>query len=117
MTKYLKTADQDWYKQRLVRIAFCVAGTFCLIFIRLFYLQVVNGDELRRLSKNNCIRLKSTDPSRGMIFDRNGTLLVDNRPAFDLNIVLKDAKPIEQTVKKLSKYINVPRRRALRARR
>lgn len=108
MTKYLKTADQDWYKQRLARIAFCVAGTFCLIFIRLFYLQVVNGDELRRLSKNNCIRLKSTDPSRGMIFDRNGTLLVDNRPAFDLNIVLKDAKPIEQTVKKLSKYINVP---------
>ena len=108
MTKYLKTADQDWYKQRLVRIAFCVAGTFCLIFIRLFYLQVVNGDELRRLSKNNCIRLKSTDPSRGMIFDRNGTLLVDNRPAFDLNIVLKDAKPVEQTVKKLSKYINVP---------
>ena len=108
MTKYLKTADQDWYKQRLVRIAFCVAGTFCLIFIRLFYLQVINGDELRRLSKNNCIRLKSTDPSRGMIFDRNGTLLVDNRPAFDLNIVLKDAKPIEQTVKKLSKYINVP---------
>ncbi|MGW8325667.1 MAG: penicillin-binding protein 2, partial [Desulfobacterales bacterium] len=69
---------------------------------------MINGDELRRLSKNNCIRLKSTDPSRGMIFDRNGTLLVDNRPAFDLNIVLKDAKPIEQTVKKLSKYINVP---------
>jgi penicillin-binding protein 2 len=108
LTKYLKTADQDWFKQRLVRIAFCVAGTFCLIFIRLFYLQVINGEELRRLSENNCIRLQSTDPSRGMIFDRNGIRLVDNRPAFDLNIVLKDAKPIEQTVKKLSEYINVP---------
>ena len=108
LTKYLKTADQDWYKQRLARIAFCVAGTFCLIFIRLFYLQVINGEELRRLSENNCIRLQSTDPSRGMIFDRNGNLLVDNRPAFDLHIVLKDAKPVEQTVKKLSKYINVP---------
>jgi penicillin-binding protein 2 len=108
LTKYLKTADQDWYKQRLVRIAFCVAGTFCLIFIRLFYLQVINGEELRRLSENNCIRLQSIDPSRGMIFDRNGILLVDNRPAFDLNIVLKDAKSVEQTVKKLSKYISVP---------
>jgi penicillin-binding protein 2 len=108
LTKYLKTADQDWYKQRLVRIAFCVAGTFCLIFMRLFYLQVIHGEELRRLSENNCIRLQSTDPSRGMIFDRNGKLLVDNRPSFDLNIVLKDAKPIEQTVKKLSKYIHVP---------
>ncbi len=108
MTKYLKTADQDWYKQRLARITFCIAGAFCLLFIRLFYLQVIHGEELRRLSENNCIRLQSTDPSRGMIFDRNGILLVDNRPAFDLNIVLKDAKPVEHTVKKLSKYVNVP---------
>jgi penicillin-binding protein 2 len=108
LTKYLKTADQDFYKQRLVRIAFCIAGAFFLLFIRLFYLQVIQGEELRRLSENNCIRLQSTNPSRGLIFDRNGTLLVDNRPAFDLNIVLKDAKPMEQTVKKLSKYINVP---------
>ena len=108
MTKYLKTADQDFYKQRLVRIAFCIAGAFIILFIRLFYLQVIQGEELRRLSENNCIRLQSTNPSRGLVFDRNGTLLVDNRPAFDLNIVLKDAKPLEQTVKKLSKYINVP---------
>lgn len=108
MTKYLKTADQDWYKQRLVRITFCMAGAFLLLFIRLFYLQVIHGEELRRLSENNCIRIQSTDPSRGMIFDRNGMLLVDNRPSFDLNIVLKDAKPAEQTVKKLSKFINVP---------
>jgi penicillin-binding protein 2 len=108
LAKYLKTADQDWYKQRLVRLAFCVAGTFCLIFLRLFYLQVIQGEELRRLSENNCIRLQSTDPSRGLIFDRNGIRLVDNRPAFDLNIVLKDAKPVAQTVKKLSHYINVP---------
>jgi penicillin-binding protein 2 len=108
LTKYLKTADQDWYKQRLARITLCIASAFFLLFIRLFYLQVIHGEELRRLSENNCIRLQNTDPSRGMIFDRNGILLVDNRPAFDLNIVLKDAKPVEQTVKKLSKYINVP---------
>jgi penicillin-binding protein 2 len=108
LTKYLKTADQDFYKQRLVRIAFCIAGAFLILFIRLFYLQVIQGEELRRLSENNCIRLQSTNPSRGLIFDRNGTLLVDNRPSFDLNIVLKDAKPVKQTIKKLSKYIDVP---------
>jgi penicillin-binding protein 2 len=108
LTKYLKTADQDFYKQRLVRIAFCIAGAFLILFIRLFYLQVIQGEELRRLSENNCIRLQSTNPSRGLIFDRNGTLLVDNRPAFDLNIVLKDAKPLKQTVKKLSNYTDVP---------
>ena len=103
MSQYLKTADSDWYKQRVVRVMFCVAGAFLILFARLFYLQVIHGQELRRLSENNCIRLQTTDSSRGMIFDRNGILLVDNRPAFDLSIILKDAKPIEDTIEKLSK--------------
>ena len=108
MGKYLKTADTDWYKQRLIRVMICVAGAFFILLIRLFYLQVIQGQELRRLSENNCIRLQSTDPSRGMIFDRNGTLLVDNRPAFDLSIILKDAKPVDRTIEKLAKLIDVP---------
>jgi penicillin-binding protein 2 len=69
---------------------------------------VIEGQELRRLSENNCIRLQSTDAFRGMIFDRNGILLVDNRPAFDLSIILKDAKPVNRTIEKLAKLINVP---------
>jgi len=106
--KYLQTADTDWYKQRLIRVMICVAGAFFILLIRLFYLQVIQGQELRRLSENNCIRLQSTDPSRGMIFDRNGSLLVDNRPAFDLSIILKDAKPVDRTIEKLCKLIDVP---------
>ncbi|MBW2054356.1 MAG: penicillin-binding protein 2 [Deltaproteobacteria bacterium] len=86
----------------------CVSGAFFILLIRLFYLQVVQGQELRRLSENNCIRLQSTDASRGMIFDRNGILLVDNRPAFDLSIILKDAKPVDRTIEKLAKLVKVP---------
>jgi penicillin-binding protein 2 len=106
--KYLKTADTDWYKQRLIRVMLCVSGAFFILLIRLFYLQVIQGQELRRLSENNCIRLQSTDAYRGMIFDRNGILLVDNRPAFDLSIILKDAKPVDRTIEKLAKLIEVP---------
>lgn len=108
MGKYLKTADTDWYKQRLIWVMLCVSGAFFILLIRLFYLQVIQGQELRRLSENNCIRLQSTDASRGMIFDRNGILLVDNRPAFDLSIILKDAKPVDRTIEKLAKLIEVP---------
>jgi penicillin-binding protein 2 len=106
--KYLKTADTDWYKQRLIRVMLCVSGAFFILLIRLFYLQVIQGQELRRLSENNCIRLQSIDAYRGMIFDRNGILLVDNRPAFDLSIILKDAKPVDCTIEKLAKLIEVP---------
>ncbi|MBI9087207.1 MAG: penicillin-binding protein 2 [Desulfobacterales bacterium] len=108
MSTYLKTVDSEWYKQRLVGIMVCVLAVFLVLFARLFYLQVLEGEELRRLSENNCIRLQDIDPPRGLIFDRGGRLLVDNRPAYNLSIVLRDAKPVAQTVKKLSRYIGVP---------
>jgi penicillin-binding protein 2 len=87
---------------------YCVIAAFIVLIGRLFYLQVIEGEELRRLSENNCIRLQSIDPQRGLIYDRNRVLLVDNRPSFDLSIILNDAKPINNTIKKLSEYIKVP---------
>jgi penicillin-binding protein 2 len=108
LTKYLNTADTEWYKQRVIISMLFVAAAFMVLFVRLFYLQVIKGDELRRLSENNCIRLQSTDPPRGLIYDRNGVLLVDNRPSFDLTIILKDANPVENTLQKLSRYIHIP---------
>ena len=86
---------------------FCVMAAFAILIARLFYLQVIERDEFSRLAENNCIRLQSINPPRGMIFDRNGQLLVENRPSFDLNIILKDAKPVRQTVERLSSYIRV----------
>ena len=104
MAEYLKSADSDWYRLRLTGAILCVTTAFVVLFLRLFYLQVIDGEELRRLSENNCIRLQNIDPPRGLIFDRNGKLLVDNRASFDLSIILKDAKPIEDTINKLSRY-------------
>lgn len=102
---YIKTVENDWFRQRLTLVLLCVVATFSVLFVRLFYLQVVEGEEYRRLSENNCIRLQAIDAPRGLIYDRDGKLLVDNRPAFDLSIVPKDAKPVSQTVSKLSSFL------------
>ena len=77
---------------------------FLILLIRLFYLQVIEGEEYRRLSENNCIRLQSIDPPRGLIFDRQGRLLVDNRVSFDLALVPRDARPVEETIRRLAGY-------------
>jgi penicillin-binding protein 2 len=108
MDRYLKTADSDWYKQRIAGVIACVLAAFVVLFIRLIYLQAIMGDEYRRLSLNNSIRLQNIDPPRGRIYDRNGDLLVDNRPSFDVNITLKDAAPLQQTLEKLSRYLQTP---------
>ncbi len=106
--KYLKTADADWYRQRITGVMICVVAAFAVLFLRLFYLQVLRGNEYRLLSLNNRIRLQSIDPPRGLIYDRNGSVLVENRPSFDVSIILKDARPVEKTIAKLSEYLDVP---------
>jgi len=108
LTKYLKTADGEWYKQRIIGLMICVLAAFIILFVRLIYLQIIMGAELRQLSLNNSIRLQSIDPPRGRVYDRNRSVLVNNRPSFDVSIILKDADPVEQTIEKLSEYIQIP---------
>jgi penicillin-binding protein 2 len=106
--KYLKTADSDWYKQRVTGVMICVLVAFTVLLLRLLYLQIVMGEEYLTLSLNNRIRLQSIDPPRGLIFDRNNQVLVENRPSFDVTITLKDARPVEKTISKLADYLDVP---------
>jgi penicillin-binding protein 2 len=108
LTKYLKTVDGEWYKQRIIGLMICVLAAFVILFIRLIFLQIISGSELRQLSLNNSIRLQSIDPPRGRLYDRNGKILVNNRPSFDVSIIVKDAKPLGQTIEKLSEYIQIP---------
>jgi penicillin-binding protein 2 len=61
----------------------------------------VEGREYRRLSEINSIRLHDIDAPRGLVFDRQGQMIVDNRPSFDLHIILKDAKPLDDTLDRL----------------
>ncbi|MDT8379791.1 MAG: penicillin-binding protein 2 [Desulfotignum sp.] len=108
MVELQKNKDRDWMKQRVMVASLCVLIVFMMLFLRLVYLQLIKGEEYRRLSETNCVRLKSIKPSRGLIFDRNGELLVDNRPAFDLVIVQEDAGSVQDTVSLLSSLIQEP---------
>ncbi|MBF0119564.1 MAG: penicillin-binding protein 2 [Desulfobacterales bacterium] len=109
LNNHANGTENDEYKRRLFSIMVVVFTGFIILIIRLFYLQIIEGEEYKRLSENNCIRLQSIDPPRGLIFDRGGYLLADNRPSFDVSIIVKDAKPVKQTVEKLSNYILTPK--------
>ncbi|MCF6247872.1 MAG: penicillin-binding protein 2 [Desulfobacula sp.] len=108
MTQFSNNPDREWVKQRLIMASVCILFVFALLFLRLVYLQVIKGEELRLKSEKNAVRLKSIKSSRGLIFDRNKKLLVDNRPSFNLKITLEDAGVVDDTLAKVSKIIQVP---------
>ncbi|MBU2629252.1 MAG: penicillin-binding protein 2, partial [Proteobacteria bacterium] len=108
MTEFNKNPDREWIKQRLIGASVCILFVFAILFLRLVYLQIIKGEEYRLLSEKNAVRLKSIKPSRGLIFDRNKKLLVDNRPSFNLKIVIEDAGEVKKTVSEVAKLIQVP---------
>jgi penicillin-binding protein 2 len=74
---------------------FIIGGFFCLIvviyIVRLFYIQVID-DQYKLAAQNNALRKMTEYPVRGYIFDRNGKLLVQNEPSYDLMIIPKETK-------------------------
>jgi len=108
LTEFSKNPDREWIKQRLIGASVCILFVFIVLFLRLVYLQIIKGEEFRLLSEKNAVRLKSIQSSRGLIFDRNHQLLVDNRPSFNLKIILEDAGNVNQTLVRLSNLTQIP---------
>ncbi|MFZ2631195.1 MAG: penicillin-binding protein 2 [Desulfosalsimonadaceae bacterium] len=103
--KCFHAVDSQWYRRRLLGLMIAVLIAFGMLAARLFYLQIICGDHYYNLSKNNCVRMQRVNPVRGLMFDRSGKLLVENRPSFDLTVIPSDAKPVDETIKKLFQYI------------
>ena len=108
INRYLHTVDNDWYRQRVSGALICILAAFLILLMRLYYLQIVEGPEFRRQSQNNCVRLQDIPPPRGLIFDRDGVLLVENRPSFNVSIVPREAKKPKRVVHKLAELLHIP---------
>lgn len=74
---------------------------------RLWYLQLVQGSYFKDLSEHNRIRIYDITPARGMIYDRDNQMLVDNQPAFSLALVRKDVSDMDSVLAWLSKLIDL----------
>ena len=108
MEGFLKTEEPDGFKPRIVGVMLTVLALFVLLVLRLLYLQMVMGEEFYRLSMNNSIRLQTVDPPRGLILDRNGVKLAENRPSFDVSFTPKDAGDVGRVLGELAEHLQSP---------
>ncbi len=84
-----------------------VVGVFGVLALRLWYLQIIGADHYRSLSERNRIRYVAIQPPRGTIFDRHGTLLVDNRPAFTLSVLRQEVGDREALFADLARLLEI----------
>lgn len=87
------------------------AMVFCFAILggRLWYLQVVQGDELLGRVELNRTRLAEVNPVRGLILDRNGIVLVENKASFDLSVQKGNVKNAETLITELAEIFGLDR--------
>lgn len=72
------------YQGRYFYLKSFVVVSFFILFIRIWYLQILNGERFYVYSKQNSLKQEKIPASRGIILDRNREILVDNYPSFDI---------------------------------
>jgi penicillin-binding protein 2 len=98
-----------------------VGGVFAVLAFAYWFVQIVRGDHYFELSENNRIRSVKLTAPRGYVLDRNGSVLVENEPAYSLQLYRREAKNLKASVDFAVQLLGLPadqvRRRLARAQR
>ena len=89
------------FRQKIKIVIALLLAAISILLIRLGYLQIIRGAEFKLKSENNSVRFRKIKPLRGLIMDRNGVVIVDNRPSFDVLYIPSKVKGNELSVEKL----------------
>ena len=110
MSQYLPSNEMEAKEyQPRYRLAYLLVGFTVLVFsFRLWYLQIINGAELRQFSEQNSIKETKIPAPRGIIYDRNGEVLVENLPGFEVTLSPQYVSNLEETAEALGAALNMP---------
>ena len=105
----LNTRDRelDRFRSRIVIAASVVVLAFATLIVRFVYLQVVQHEYYTTRAEDNRISLVPIAPNRGVIVDRNGTVMARNYSAFTLEITPSKVDDLDETIDGIAKVIEI----------
>jgi penicillin-binding protein 2 len=99
-------------RRRVMVMAGIATTALFLIVCQLWYLQVLEGGRFQEASDKNRIRVRPIAAPRGILFDRKGLPLVDNRPAFTLSLIPRELErdPVKRnaTLGRVASLLQIP---------
>lgn len=95
------------FKFRLIVLAIFVLIGFSILATRFYFLQVVRHSHYHTLAENNRISIIPVAPNRGLITDRNGTIIAHNFFVYTLEITPSKVDDFDQTINEVSKLVEI----------
>jgi len=87
---------------RLSMMQYVITGLFSILAISFWVLQVAQHAKYEEMAENNHQRTLALRAPRGIILDRNGHVLVENRPSFSISIMREHSKDLNRTIRMLA---------------
>ena len=100
--------ENEDFSGRLQFLSAVIVLIISVLIGRAGYLQVYDGELYARLAEGNRIRIIPAEAARGTFYDRNGELLVTNRPGFAVSLLPLTEPVSPEVIARVSKLINVP---------
>jgi penicillin-binding protein 2 len=97
-----QTEDRRRSAVRLVVLQVSAVVTFAALAISFWFLQIIQHTRYQEMAENNHQRTLALRAPRGVLFDRNGTVLVENRHSFNVSIVREHTKDLDRTIRVLA---------------
>ena len=94
--------------KRLIACALLVLTVSCTLIGRMYFLQVTEFDYNSTVSENNRVHVLPIPPERGFIYDRNGVLLADNQPSFNMTITRERAGDTAKVLDSVMSILHLP---------
>src|ERR1044071_1402083 len=92
---------------RLSILQYVITVIFSILAVSFWVLQVVQHANFEELAENNHQRTLALRAPRGLVFDRDGRVLVENRHSYSITIVREHTKDLNRTIELLSSVLNM----------
>ena len=99
--------DREIFERRLTVLLAVIAGLFLILAVRLWQIQMVQGEYFLRLAEENRLRVTSVAAPRGLIKDRKGRPLILNRPAFTVSILPTELQRPEEVLPRVARRLGM----------
>src|SRR5438046_3000568 len=99
------TEDRRTVAVRLGVLQYLIALVFSVLAVSFWVLQVAQHDKYAELAENNNQRTLGLRAPRGVLFDRNGTVLVENRNSYSISIVREHTTDLDRTIRLLASVL------------
>jgi len=100
-------AERRLFQRRAVVMLTLVVALTGILVARMYQLQLVEHEIYTTLSDKNRVQVQPVAPPRGLIYDRNGELLAENRPVFSVTLVPELVGDMDQALASLGQLVSV----------